>query len=132
MEISKADFEQMKAKYDKEVKKGKPAKNKKGKDKDDQTDWIFFDRETLEALLAKSDPDPKKGGIQFYFTEYTAEIAEKYYPNDAEKVTGAITLVLRPATLEKELISTSTEEEGNYYENFGRMCPPYCEPKPKN
>jgi hypothetical protein len=69
MKISKEDFESMKKKYDKEVKKGKPAKNKKGKDKIDQTNWIFFNRETLEGLLAKADSDPKKGGIQFYITD---------------------------------------------------------------
>jgi hypothetical protein len=47
MRISKEDFESMKAKYDKEVKKGKPAKDKENKDKTDQTNWIFFDREIL-------------------------------------------------------------------------------------
>ena len=62
MKISKVDFESMKAKYDKEVKKGKPAKGKNDKEKDNQTDWIFFDRETLEGLLAKADKDPKVVG----------------------------------------------------------------------
>jgi hypothetical protein len=130
MKISKEDFESMRKKYEKEVKQGKPAKDKKGKDKTDQTNWIFFDRETLERLLSKADPDPKKGGIQFYFTEYTAEIAEKHYPNDAEQLTGALTLVLRPEKLENETISPTVEEEDYGYENFGRMCPPFCDPSP--
>jgi hypothetical protein len=128
MKISKEDFESMKAKYDKEVKKGKPGKNKKG-DISDQTDWIFFDRETLERLLAKADKDPKKGGIQFYMTEYTEEVAAKYHPNEVEKLTGALTLVMRPANIENELIS-AVLAGGDDYENIGTMCPPFCEPEP--
>lgn len=128
MKISKEDFESMRKKYDKEVKQGKPAKDKKGKDKTDQTNWIFFDRETLERLLSKADPDPKKGGIQFYFTEYTEDVAKKYHPNDVDKLTGAITLVMRPANLENELLSATLEEDD--YENYGKICPPYCDPSP--
>jgi hypothetical protein len=128
MKISKEDFESMKAKYDKEVKKGKPAKDKENKDKIDQTNWIFFDRETLEGLLAKADKDPKKGGIQFYITEYTEEVAKKYHPNDVDKLTGALTLVMRSANLENELLSASEDED--VYENIGRICPPHCDPQP--
>ncbi|MBN3581196.1 molecular chaperone DnaK [Algoriphagus aestuarii] len=128
MKISKEDFESMKAKYDKEVKKGKPAKDKKGKDKTDQTNWIFFDRETLEGLLAKADKDPKKGGIQFYITEYTEEVAAKYYPNDVDKVTGALALVMRPANLDEGQLSLTAGEDD--YANHGTICPPFCDPEP--
>ncbi|MBN7814793.1 molecular chaperone DnaK [Algoriphagus pacificus] len=128
MKISKADFESMRAKYDKEVKKGKPAKDKNGKDKTDQTNWIFFDRETLEGLLAKADQDPKKGGIQFYITEYTEEVATKYYPNDVDKVTGALALVMRPANLDEGQLSLTAGEDD--YANHGTICPPFCDPEP--
>ncbi|MEB2779401.1 molecular chaperone DnaK [Algoriphagus sp. C2-6-M1] len=130
MKISKSDFESMKAKYDKEIKKGKPAKDKKNKDKIDQTNWIFFNRETLEGLLAKADKDPKKGGVQFYITEYTKEVAEKYHPNYTEQLTGALTLVMRPANVVNELVSGVVGGEGGDYENNGRICPPFCEPEP--
>jgi hypothetical protein len=132
MKISKEDFESMKTKYDKEVKKGKSAKGKNGKDKIDQTNWIFFDRETLERLLAKADKDPKVGGIQFYFTEYTEEVASKYYPNDVDKVTGALTLVMRPANLQEGQDSVKILETGDDFENRGTMCPPFCKPEPTN
>jgi hypothetical protein len=121
MKISKADFEQMKAKYDKEVKKGKPAKGKKG-DIDNQTDWIFFDRETLEKVLAQADPDPKKGGIKFYFTEYTQEVAEKYHTNESELYEGRLTLVFEAAHADK--LSTVS---GSSMENIGKACPPKCQ-----
>lgn len=130
MKISKADFESMKKKYDKEVKKGKPAKDKKNKDKDNQTDWIFFDRETLEGLLAKSDKDPKKGGIQFYITEYSEDVAEKYYPEEADQITGSLTLVMRSANLEDGSLKLASSEDE--YDNLGTMCPPFCDPQPSN
>ncbi|SFT75798.1 hypothetical protein SAMN04489724_2056 [Algoriphagus locisalis] len=128
MKISKEDFESMKLKYSKEVKKGKPAKNKKGKDKTDQTNWIFFNRETLEGLLAKADKDPKKGGIQFYITEYTEEVAAKYHPKEVEELTGALTLVMRAANLDEDQITLTGEEDE--FQNDGMCCPPFCEPEP--
>jgi hypothetical protein len=133
MKISKADFESMRAKYDKEVKKGKPGKNKKG-EITDQTDWIFFDRETLEGLLAKANPDPKKGGIKFYFSQYSESVAKKYHPNNPGSYDGMVTLVMTAANEEAGSITdinqkTNVDDEGEF-ENIGRMCPPYCDPKP--
>jgi hypothetical protein len=126
MKISKEDFESMKTKYDKEVRKGKPAKGKKNEDKDNQTSWIFFDRETLEKLLAKADKDPKVGGIQFYFTEYTEETAEKFYPEEAAQYAGQMTLVMRAANLKNSnIIAAELEEEE--YQNKGAQCPYQCE-----
>ncbi|WP_339754118.1 molecular chaperone DnaK [Algoriphagus aquimarinus] len=130
MKISKEDFEEMKAKYDNEVKKGKPGKGKNGKDKDNQTGWIFFDRATLENLLAKSDNDPSVGGIQFYFTQYTEETATKAYPNEAAAYTGQMTLVMRAANLKDNKfvkIELGGEDE---YQNNGVQCPYHCEPEP--
>ncbi len=129
MKISKEDFESMKGKYDKEVKKGKPAKDKKGKDKTDQTNWIFFDRETLEGLLAKADQDPKKGGIQFYFTEYTEETAKKVYPNEANDYTGQMTLVMRAANLQEDKLNIISSTEDGYV-GGGMECPYRCESGP--
>jgi len=129
MKISKADFESMKAKYDEEVKKGKRAKGKNDKDKTNQTSWIFLDRETLEGLLAKADKDPKVGGIQFYFTEYTEETAKKVYPNEVDEYTGQMTLVMRVANLKEnnQNIIGSAEDE---YNVGGTECPFLCEPAP--
>lgn len=131
MKITKKDFENMKAKYDKEVKKGKPAKGKDDKDKDNQTSWIFFNRATLERLLAKTDQEPEVGGIQFYFTEYTEETAEKFYPKEALEYTGQMTLVMRAANLKADKIREVELNEGDdEYQNRGYQCPYLCEPEP--
>ena len=131
MEISKEDFESMKAKYDQEVKQGKPATGITGEEKTNQTDWIFFDRETLEGLLAKADKDPKVGGIQFYFTEYTEETAKKAYPNEGAAYCGQMTLVMRAANLiSKKVIGI--ELDGDEYQNKGTSCPYNCEEEPSD
>jgi hypothetical protein len=126
MKISKADFESMKAKYSQEVKKGNPGKSKKG-DVTNQTDWVFFDRETLEKILLEADKDPKKGGIRFFITEYSKETAEKFYPENPDDYVGRITLVLEASTLESPSQIT-IDETTNYY-NRGELCPPKCEIK---
>lgn len=120
MKISKADFDQMKTKYDQEVKKGKPAKGKKG-DVDNQTDWIFFDRSTLEEILA----NPNAQGIKFYFTEYTDEVAKKLYPENPDEYTGRINLVLT-ASSDQGQSDLSVGAEVSYY-NKGIACPPKCQ-----
>lgn len=130
MKISKEDFESMRAKYGKEVKVGKPAIGKNGEEKTDQTNWIFFNRETLEGLLAKADKDPKIGGIQFYLTEYTEEVAAKYHPKEVEQLTGALTLVMRAANLNGGQVTLEGSEDD--YQNDGALCPPFCEPEPTN
>jgi len=133
MKISKKDFEAMKAKYDSEVKKGKPAQGKLKKDKDNQTDWVFFDKETLEELLAKVDKDPKVGGIQFFITEYTDETARKVHPKEAAAYVGQMTLVMFPANLEgKKVVRLELDGELDEYECGGVECPYICEAEPSD
>ena len=121
MKISKADFEQMKAKYDLEVKKGKPAKGKK-EVVDNQTDWIFFDRSTLEEILA----DPKAAGIKFYFTEYTEEVAKAYYPENPDEYVGRVNLVMTASTENGQSEISDADGTTTYY-NKAQMCPPFCQ-----
>ena len=116
----------MKAKYDQEVKQGKPAIGITGEEKTNQTEWIFFDRETLEGLLAKADKDPKVGGIQFYFTEYTEETAENTFPKEGAAYTGQMALVMRAANLKENNLIGGEEGE---YEVGGLPCPYHCDPE---
>lgn len=131
MNITKQDFESMKDKYDKEVKKGKPAKGKDDKDKTNQTSWIFLDRGTLEEMLANVDKDPKVGGIQFYFTEYTEDTAKQRYGAEGDQYIGQMTLVTRPANLvNNQLQSPAPGDTSGGYQNTGTQCPYICEPSP--
>lgn len=121
MKISKKDFENMKEKYGQEVKKGKPAKGEK-KVSENQTDWIFFDRKTLEEILG----NPKAEGIKFYFTEYTEDVAKEYYPANPDEYVGRLNLVMT-ASADNGKIDVSDEIEGQTYFNRAQVCPPYCQ-----
>ncbi len=124
MKISKKDFDSMKAKYDKEVKKGKPGKGKKGKDKDDQTNWVILGRAEIEEVLSQTDP--KTGAIKFHITEYTEETAAKYQPGPSFDYVGQIALVMEPVNSEDSSSVKSAEDGGGSYYNGGRFCPPKC------
>lgn len=125
MKISKEDFLEMQVKYKKEVKNGKPGNNKKG-EVTDQTEWLFFDRETIERVLSKADPDPKKGGIQFFLGEYSADTAQKYHPQNPEKYEGRLTIIMSPATLEGDTVRTLDVSGDGSLENVAKQCPPEC------
>lgn len=124
MKITKKDFEEMQKKYDQEVKKGQPGKGE-SKEVTDQTNWIIFDRETIEEVLSQTDKDPKKGGIKIYFTEYTEETAKQIHPKDWKEYVGRMTLVLSPVASNEKSLSLQ-DDGGNYY-NKGQQCPPRCE-----
>ncbi len=128
MKISKKDFQNMQKKYGKEIKKGKSGKNKKGK-VTNQTDWIFFDRETLQNLLDQTNADDKVGGIKFYFAEYTQKLAKKWHQKDPDSYCGGLTLVLKAANLVdgKTVDVTSGDPDDQEYDNDGRKCPPTCD-----
>jgi hypothetical protein len=122
MKISKKDFNQMKKKYDDEIRKGGKGQGP-SRNVDNQTNWIFFDRKTIEELLQKTDPD--KGGIRIYFTEYTEETAQQLYPDNPDDYIGKLNLVISPANAEGTMLTHAGVAE-EYY-NKGASCPPTCE-----
>ncbi|GAB2493852.1 molecular chaperone DnaK [Algoriphagus taiwanensis] len=119
MKISKEDFEQMKAKYDKEVKKGKAGKDK-NKEIDDQTNWIYYTKEDIMEALGQEGAT----GIKFHFIEYTEEVAKKYYGDDADLYVGRLGLVFSPIFPADSRVSL---QNGDEYFDRGNMCPPKCE-----
>ncbi len=127
MKITKKDFEEMRGKYREEIKIGNPGENQQGAIHN-QTNWVFFDRETIERVLAKADADPKVGGIKFYMVEYTEKTASDVsYIEDPDQLVGRLTLVMSPADKKVSGVEDiQTNEEGDY-ENFGKTCPPACD-----
>lgn len=128
MKISKKDFEEMQKKYKEEVGQGKPGKNPKG-EVTKQTEWVFFDRETLQNILDQADQDGKTGGIKFYLAEYTESLAKKWHPTNADDYSGSITLVLKAANLEngKPIDIESIGQVDAEFDNDGIKCPPTCQ-----
>lgn len=120
MKISKADFEQMKAKYDQEVKKGKPGKDKK-QEIDNQTNWVSYTKADLLEVLNQEGVT----GIKFHFTEYTQKVAEEFYGDQADLYVGRLGLVYSPIYDSSEK-DQSMDSSGPYYDR-GQICPPACQ-----
>ncbi len=116
MKISKEDFEKMKAKYDQEIKIGKPGKGSKH-DVEDQTNWIAYTKEDLMEVLAKDGVT----GIKFHFAEFPQDVAEEFYGPEAEHYVGRLALVYAPIYADAD-----RGGEGEYYDR-GIGCPPTCQ-----
>lgn len=118
--------------YDNSVKKCIKGKDKNGKDIEEQSNWVFFDRATLEKLLSMTDP--KTGGIKMYFGQYDKENLD-IIPLDRplrEDYIGRISLALAASNrteqgMEDIYLANSVEEDGGL-ENGGNLCPPQCNP----
>ena len=121
MKISKEDFEKMKAKYDKEVKKGKPGRGNKH-DIEDQTNWISYTKEDLMEVLGQEGVT----GIKFHFTEYPKDVAEEFYGSDADLYVGRLALVYSPIYNSSES-TRSANLGGDEYYDIGNLCPPTCQ-----
>lgn len=127
MKISKEDFEQMKAKYDQEVKKGKAGKDKKH-DIENQTNWVAYTKEDLMEVLGKEGVT----GIKFHFTEYTQKVAEEFYGPEANLYVGRLGLVYSPIYASSGADRSSADrsgglEGGEEYYDKGQTCPPICQ-----
>jgi hypothetical protein len=121
MKISKEDFEQMKAKYNQEVKKGKPGKDK-NREIDNQTDWISYTKEDLMEVLNQEGVT----GIKFHFTEYTQKVSEEFYGDEADLYVGRLGLVYSPLFDSSESTRSANLVEDEYYDK-GATCPPSCQ-----
>jgi hypothetical protein len=127
MKISKEDFEKMKAKYDKEVKKGKPGKGNKH-DIDNQTNWVAYTKDDLMQVLGQDGVT----GLKFHFTEYPKDVAEEFYGNEADLYVGRLGLVYSPIYASSGADRSSADrsgglEGGDEYYDKGTTCPPTCQ-----
>jgi hypothetical protein len=123
MKISKKDFDRMKAKYHKEVKQGKPGKNKKH-EIDHQTNWVAYTKEDLMEVLNKDGVT----GLKFHFVEYPEDVAEEFYGKDAHLYVGRLGLVYSPIydSAGDTRSAKLAGDEDEYYDR-GATCPPRCE-----
>jgi hypothetical protein len=122
MKISKSDFEEMKEKYDKEVKKGKPAKDSNNKDVAEQTSWVSHTKEDLMEVLKQDGVT----GIKFHFTEYSQKVAKEFYGEEADKYIGRLGIVYSPIYDSPATANSVNLGEEEYYDK-GTTCPPKCQ-----
>jgi hypothetical protein len=142
--MTREELEEFKTAYKKAAKKSIKAKNKKGELIKEQSDWVWFDRDTIQKLLDLTDP--VKGGIKIYFGQYDKKNVEMLPKERRDKhdYVGRVSLALAACN------KTETEFEDIYSEsneiqntsnlmlmrsndrdspvNAGYVCPPDCQP----
>jgi hypothetical protein len=136
--MTKEQLEAFRLAYAKSVKKCIKGKDKNGKDIEEQSDWVFFDRKLIQDLLDMTDP--KSGGLKLYFGQYDKENL-KILPvdrKDREDYIGRISLAIAAAnSTEKGIIdldekienaSDLAQDSGGSTRNGGKLCPPSCNP----
>ncbi|WP_194975728.1 hypothetical protein [Aquiflexum lacus] len=142
--MTRDELEAFRAAYQKSAKKSKKAKNKKGELINEQSDWVWFDRDTIQKLLEMTDPE--KGGIKIYFGQYDQKNVEML-PEDMRKkhdFVGRVSLALmacnKTETEFEDIYSRSNETQdaskmmlmssgnGDSPVNAGSVCPPICVP----
>ncbi|MDO6439997.1 hypothetical protein [Cyclobacterium sp. 1_MG-2023] len=110
-------FKQLRENYEKFIAGAEKAIN--GDNAKDQTRSIFFDRKTLEELLAKTDK--KEGGIKIYLGMYDKETVKvRGEKENSDDYIGKLTLILEASN-----DNSSTTDE-SWIMNGGKICPPNC------
>ncbi|WP_373520710.1 hypothetical protein [Aquiflexum sp.] len=142
--MTRDELETFRNAYQKAAKKSIKAYNGIGKPIAEQSDWVWFDRKTLEKLLDMTDPD--KGGIKIYFGQYD-EKNVVMLPEDMRKkhdYVGRVSIALmacnKTETEYEDIYSASNETQetskmmlmsrdgGESPVNAGDVCPPDCQP----
>ncbi len=85
-----------------------------------QTKSVWFDRKTIEKLLAQTDPN--KGGLKIYLGMYDQEtLSEREEsPDMAKEYIGKLTLILTASN------DNEDPDEESKMINGGKVCPPDC------
>jgi hypothetical protein len=130
--------------YQKFAKKSKKAKNKKGELINEQSDWVWFDRNTIQNLLDMTDPD--EGGIKIYFGQYDNKNVDMLPRERREKhdYVGRVSLALmacnKTKTEYQDIYSGQNQIQDSSKMmlmsrgdrdspvNAGELCPPDCTP----
>lgn len=132
--MNQDDLKKFVSPYRATIQVGEPGRNGQGAVIKDQSQWVFFNRGTIEKLLRMTDA--QKGGIKIYFGQYDRENIDLVPQDrsDREEYIGRISVALSAANNEKDgiydlfLQSDGQRRGGDSIENGGVICPPFCEP----
>lgn len=114
--------------YRESVKIGIKGKDKNGHDIEEQSDWVWFDRESLKKLLDTSDE--RTGGIKMYFGQYDKDNLD-ILPADRknrEDYIGRISIAMVASNKTDYGYEDLQKPDGGGIKNGGDLCPPDCNP----
>jgi hypothetical protein len=112
--MTKEELEAFRSAYAKSVKKCIKGKNKNGKDIEEQSDWVFFDRKLIQDLLDMTDPIT--GGLKLYFGQYDKENLDilPIDRKDRDDYIGRISIAIAAANkTESGIIDLGTESKNS-------------------
>ncbi|MBW3469237.1 hypothetical protein [Arthrospiribacter ruber] len=141
--MNRKELEAFRKAYQQAAKKSIKANNGRGKPIEEQSNWVWFDRDSIQKLLDMTDP--KTGGIKIYFGQYDKENVEMLPRERREKhdYIGRLSLALvasnKTKTEYEDIYSESPQESdkdtlslkssgGPSPLNAGSVCPPDCTP----
>ncbi len=113
------------------MKKAIKGHNKEDKPIEEQSDWVYFEKETLEKMLRQIKGE---GGIKFYFGQYDKENLY-ILPKETEKredYIGRMSVAMVACIKGKDgsLVELDVADEGDLdsdpIQNGGELCPPTC------
>lgn len=110
-------FEQLKKQYEEFIAKAE--KDIEGEKAIQQTRSVWFDRHTIEKLLAQTDPET--GGLKIFIGRYDGETLpeQEGLPTNNELI-GQLTLILTASN------DNQDPETEAMVINAGKICPPDC------
>lgn len=110
-------FNTLKRNYDKFIQEAEEAINQKSAK--EQTRSVWFDRETIEKLLAQTDA--KTGGLKIYLGMYDEDtLSERDDLENATEYIGKLTVILTASD------DNQDPEDEKMIVNGGKVCPPNC------
>lgn len=141
--MTREELEAFRKAYQKAAKKSVKAKNGKGRAIDEQSDWVWFDRKSIQQILDMTDP--KEGGIKIYLGQYDKKNINMLPKEMREKhdYVGKVSLALVACNKTKEefediysdtLVDSEKDLKSQRSDggisplNAGNVCPPICKP----
>jgi hypothetical protein len=141
--MTREELEAFRKAYKKAAKKSIKGKNSKGQEIPEQSDWVWFDRNTIQKLLDMTDD--ANGGIKIYFGQYDKKNVV-LLPEDRRNkhdYVGLVSLALiacnKTETAYEDIYTATNEiqKDSNLKlmsrgsespVNAGDVCPPACKP----
>jgi len=142
--MTREELEAFRTVYQRFARRSIKAEDAEGKEIDEQSDWVWFDRKTIQNLLDMTKEDT--GGIKIYFGQYDKDNVDML-PEERRKkhdYVGRVSLALmacnKTKTEYEDIYSGSNEiqdsskmmlmrgGDGDSPVNAGELCPPDCTP----
>lgn len=127
--MKRKDLQKFRDAYDKSMKRAIKGFDKDGNPIEEQSNWVYFEKETLEKMLKQIRGE---GGIKFYFGQY--DTGNLYIlPKDTEKredYIGRISVAMvgckRDGNGKLIELELDDEVDSDSIQNGGSLCPPMC------